>query len=287
MRRATIASVNSRARSSNSAASRNQRPFGEASVVADDPQKHGTCDDEANAPPPMEPSMKCMSVVTDGPNIAFACYNEEQNEIILESCRASGYDTEGIVERFLQTTTPNLVLVGNKILNNTELLQLVTKPPVQVPMIEEEQKEGETNRRDSNHPIQESSQEEAMPSTASIPYRVMKSGSFDVRSCKALILQKLRVLSLLQGRQAQEHTPGYGDPYRNDRQFPLAAPAPSGGVFRPSSYHSLAALVDFDSKVQVQAFGSLLSFLQTSVFRLEEAGVITVNRIVHAKSSQQ
>jgi hypothetical protein len=224
--------------------------------------------------PPMEASMVCMTVVEDGPYIAFACFDEERNEILLEALHASD-DTEIIVERFLQTARPNLVLVGNKIVSNPSFLEMITKPP---PALPDEQETGPNTIDDPN-------EGEAglgmRPSTQSLPYRCIKSGAFEIQACRALILQKLRVVSLLR-QDAREHAIGYDDPYRAQRQFPLAGPFES---FQPSSYHSLAAVVDFDSKVQIQALGALLSFLQGTVFRLEDSGIVTVNRIVQAKSS--
>lgn len=236
--------------------------------------------------PPMEPSMTCMTVVEDGPSIAFACYDEDRNEILLETCRASGYDTEAVVKRFLQMARPTLVLVGNKIVRNAALLQMVTRPPPAVTGDdddEEETNENENNNNNNNADTGQQQEGRITPSSLSIPYRLLKMGAFEVRACKALIQQKLRVLTLRRRQPAQGHAIGYDDPHRNDRHFPLAA-GPYA-IFRPSSYHSLAAVIDFDSKVQIQALGALLSFLQTTIFRLEEAGTITVNRIVQAKSS--
>lgn len=61
---------------------------------------------------PMEPGLRVMSVVVEKSNIAFCCYKEDENEIVAETCTATGYETEALVERFLQVARPNLVLVG-------------------------------------------------------------------------------------------------------------------------------------------------------------------------------
>ena len=66
----------------------------------------------AAAAAPLEPSLCVMSVVEEGSNISFCCYNEEQNEIMTETCTATGYETEALVGRFLQVARPNMVLVG-------------------------------------------------------------------------------------------------------------------------------------------------------------------------------
>jgi len=42
--------------------------------------------------------MTCMSVVEEDSQIAFACYNEETNDILLEQSYANGHDTEQVVE---------------------------------------------------------------------------------------------------------------------------------------------------------------------------------------------
>lgn len=61
---------------------------------------------------PLEPGLRAMSVVVEGSSIAFCCYNEDQNEIMTETCTATGYETEALVERFLQVARPNMVLIG-------------------------------------------------------------------------------------------------------------------------------------------------------------------------------
>jgi hypothetical protein len=64
---------------------------------------------------PLEPSLCAMSVVLEGSDIAFCCYNEEKNEITIENCTATGYETEALVERFLQVTRPNMVWSNNRV----------------------------------------------------------------------------------------------------------------------------------------------------------------------------
>eukprot|EP00980_Cylindrotheca_fusiformis_P011961 scaffold2830_cov131-Cylindrotheca_fusiformis.AAC.82 len=215
-------------------------------------------------PPRMDTSVICTTVVQDASAIAFACYDEERNEIILECGHTTQSDIPGLIERFLEITKPNLLLLGTKILNNASLLQILTQPS----SLGEEEMDDKSNEGASR----------------SIPYRLMKSGSYDLRRCKARILQKLRVLSLLR-EETEEHAPGYGD----RRVFPTSrntGNSPVASIFRPSAYHSLAALVDFDSKAQLQALGSLIVHLQDTVFRLAEDGNVTVDRIVLAKSYQ-
>lgn len=221
---------------------------------------------------PMEASMTCVSVVEEGSQIAFACYNEESNDILLEESYANGHDTEEVVERFLAVARPNLILVGNKIVANAALLYVLTRPP---PLYEYIQ--GENGATGTVQRTEQPSQQER-----ATPYRLLKSSAFDVRRCRTLILEKLRVLSLLR-RQQVPHVHHTGDRNR-ERRFPNAS-CSRDQVLGASSYHSLASVVDFDSSVQVRALGALISFLQNTIFRLEEGETVTVNTINQAKTA--
>lgn len=155
----------------------------------------------------------------------------------------------------------------NRIVNNVPLLDMVTRQPKGLPFTDEEGKEAPTS-----------------PSSSSIPYRVLKSGIFDARICKMRILQKLQVLSMLRRETLDEVSNRRRNNYgtNSDRNFSTNCDAMT---FRPSSFHYLAAIIDFNSKVLVQALGALLSYLQTTVFQLEEGNQIIINRIVKAKIS--
>ena len=235
---------------------------------------------------PMEAAMVCVSVVNDGSEIAFACYDEEKNHIVIEGSHANGYDAEDIVERFYACTRPTLVLIGNKIAANEDLLHLLTRP------LDSEGfgNDGMDNTvygtddaaaSDRGLPLQNRTGNTedadhspmAMEQHHCIPYRLLKSGAFDHRKCRSLIVQKLRVLDLLR-KQPQ-------NPDHRERH-----PEHIGQHYRePLAYHALSAVIDFDSKLQVQAVGSLVSFLQSTLYRLEEGGTVTVNTILHAKTS--
>ena len=266
-------------------------------------------------PPRMEPSMTCMSVVIDRSILAFACYDEERNEILLETCRipsssgggggdsrtssssssSKNKELEDIVERFKQFASPNMVLISNKIVNDASLLNTLTTAPtiaVVAPSSDGDEKEndgggGTTTGGDSNATLPTVTQQsnngvnpQQQQTRRSIPYRVLKSGNFDYHKCKALILQHLKVTTLL--RPNAQPPVGFYDPNRNHRQFLHPPGRQQHRYFKPSSYHSLAAIVDFDCKAQVQALGALLSYLQTTVFQLEDHQAITVNRILFA-----
>jgi DNA mismatch repair protein MSH5 len=226
--------------------------------------------------PMNSPGMSIMSVVFEGPNVALCCYNEDRNEILLETCPATGYETESLLDRFIDMVQPTLVLVGTHIINNPTLLQKVTKAPSKLSNDGEEQ---DTSPQDN------SAKGSLSPPSSSIPFRVMKSGSYDLRSCKAVILQKLRVTSLSKEGKDDQNTTGqrYSE-FDSSRQFPSNSTTEGTTGFEPSRYHYLAAVVDFDSKALVKALGALLSYLETSVFQLD-GGIIRVNRIVEAKVS--
>lgn len=225
---------------------------------------------------PLDSAQVCMSVVEHGPRIAFAAFHEETNRIILEECVADGYETQAIAQRVLADIRPTLLLVSNKIAGNEALLDVLTTPPP-----------NPTEGLGANNENEENDDANAVPTAVeqprSIPYRLMKTSSFELRSCKALILQ-LRVGSLMKPSNSASGGGG-GQLHLNQpqRHFPLA---PDGGqVFKVSSFHSLASVIDFESTVQVQAVGSLLSFLQSTHFRLDEGGTMFVNDIVRAKAA--
>ena len=225
----------------------------------------------ADAVAPLEPAMICMSVIENGPRIAFAAYNEEFNQIMIEESYANGYETQGIVERVLNCVRPTLLLLSNKIVGNETLLEILTTPPPDPREgIDDDKDNGDENIEQQSTAHQRD--DEQRP--GSIPYRLMKSASFEVRNCRGKLM-KLRVKSLLsQERNTTAHEQG--------RQFPLA---PNGQSFRVSNYHGLASIIDFESNVQVQALGGLLSFLGSTIFSLEPGGIITVDDVVRTKAS--
>jgi hypothetical protein len=247
-------------------------------------------------------SMICMSVVADGPRIAFAAYNEDQNQIVLDVCVADGYEAQVTVERILATVRPTLLLLSSKIIGNDNLLGILTLPP---PAEEVETGEGDEDITDGATAAPTTGAATAATAAAttvppattagrnkprSIPYRLMKTAAFDIRNCKALILQKLRVRSLMNQQQQQQGAAGGhggGVPFDNHaRHFPNnGATNNQDQQFKIASYHAIAAVVDFESTAQVQAVGSLLSFLHGTIFRLEEGGRMTVNDVVQARAS--
>lgn len=215
---------------------------------------------------PVETASLPMSVVQHAHHIAFAAYNEVTNQIILEECVVSGHDTHEIAERVIATVRPTLLLLSNKICADNALLEALRTPPPNP-------SEGLNNSANEDKDLLEDGVPQMQGST---PYRLMKTSSFDLRTCKASIL-KLRVGTLM--RQPATHA-GTRLPNQPQRNFPVET---HQQVFTVSSFHSLASVVDFESPAQVQALGSLLSFLQSTTFRFDDC--IFVGDIVRAQAS--
>lgn len=179
----------------------------------------------------------------------------------------------------------------NRIINNAPLLQMVTHQPHPLPISIEEEVVGEVVGGNSNSSSDKNTAKKYnRPSvSSSIPHQLLKTKTFDVRLCKTLILRKLKVLSMLKkNAMIIDETPHelYQHHEDLDRTFPRMFSAGNDDIvmFRPSTYHYLAAVIDFDSKVLVQALGALLSYLQSTVFQLEERGNIIINKIIDAKT---
>lgn len=219
--------------------------------------------DERDRGAPQEATMTVVSVVEEGSQIAFASFDEAKNAIVLEHSHASGYDTEELVERFYAAVRPNMVLLSNKTASNVSLLYILTRPPPQGGASAE--------HMDGEHEAHQHFDANGIQQNSSIPYRLLRTGAFDVKRCRDTILTKLRVIDLLHSPLNQGHA--------GDR---IDVPH---GHFESSTYHSIASVVDFDSSLLVKALGSLLSFLQSTLFRLEEGNTVTVNSITQANST--
>ena len=211
--------------------------------------------------------MRVMAVFEESDKIAFACYDESKNEIILDQSRAHGHDTESVVSQFTSDARPNLVLVSSKIASSAGLLTILTRDRTAFPGSSSDAGNNEQQQTTAAQQIRHGGVTLDEPT---IPYRLLKSGSFDVRACRSVILNKLRILSLL--RQPLHIR-------QEEGQRQAAAESSSFSFRTPSSYHSLASFIDFESSVLIRALGALLSFLQGTVFRLEENETVTVNTI--------
>eukprot|EP00985_Skeletonema_marinoi_P025520 scaffold18870_cov66-Skeletonema_marinoi.AAC.1 len=164
-------------------------------------------DNDGAAPPDTEPALRVLSFFEQGSRIAFACYNEEENEIVFEDeCAHSGVDTERICRSVLLATRPNLILVSNKVLTNAPLLECLTTMPLggdggddgsntnaanaragvaasQSETVAEEQAAGAGTSQNTTR---------TAAATTTNPYQLLKSSAFEPRSCRSVILQKLR-----------------------------------------------------------------------------------------------
>ena len=239
-------------------------------------QNASTSSDTLEAP--LDQAMKCMSYFEDGSKLAFACFDEDKNEIILEESYAhTPKDSESIIESFLAVCNPNLILINGKIASNPSLLSMLTKFPT--PENTANNVQNVMNPNNSNSSTSTQKQPSTRSAPATIPYRLLKSGAYDLRNCRAIILNKLRILTLL---KQQTHQNNHN---RNDNIHDPFNSTNNHNHFTASSYHSLASLINFDSSTLLRAVGSLLSFLGSTIYRLEEGGTITINAIQQAHST--
>jgi MutS domain III len=227
-----------------------------------------------------------MAVAEDGPRIAFAVYNESTNQILLETTVANACETESIVERVLVAAQPRLLLLTSTIVSNDAMLDILTTRPLR-----------EATGDEAHESIDMSERQE--PNGARherIPYQAIKSKVLDVRRCLEIIRNKLQVRSIMRSsrhsRQEQADGGTSVAPARGivrpeqGRQFPGSASAmPSNRTFAVSSYHALATVVNFESTVQVQALGSLISFLHSTTFRMHPSGFVLVDDVTPLKAT--
>jgi MutS domain III len=199
-------------------------------------------------PGPLDDAPVIMAAVTLGSSIAFAAYNEESNVILLEEITASGSDLYSMIERVVAILRPTLLLLSTKVCSEEATLEALRTPPPN----------GNTAQ-------------ESVQGQGSIPYKLLKTSTFELRACKAHILQ-MQVDSLSQGT---------GHPLLPPRHFS----SQDEHAYKMSNFHSIATLIDFDRADQVQAVGSLLSFLKTSTFRCVNTGAISVDDVVRVNAA--
>jgi hypothetical protein len=225
----------------------------------------GDVDAAAAAPPDTEPALRVLSFYEHGPRIAFACYAEDDNEIVFEDVRAhTGADIERIVRGVMLETRPNLILLSNKVVANAPLLECLTTRYHNGDGVDA----GEW-RRGSEQVHDDDTAPRDASATVRIPYQLLKSSAFDSR--RSVILNQLRVLTLM--RNGQSTTA--------DRHHHVFVHAQTyTAALRPTNhFHSLASMIDFDSPTLVRALSSLLIYLRNTAFRLEEGFTVTVNNL--------
>lgn len=223
--------------------------------------------------------MKCMTVVEEGGKIAFAVYLEAKNEILVEESHIIGRGNaiETIVQSFISLARPNLILIPTKIAANGPLLELLTSraaPPLSDDLDQNEN--GNRNQQDQQQIYE-------CDNSSNVPYQLLKSKAFDLKNCKNLILNKLRVMALIHKKSRTDRS-AQQMPQPNNMHGQYTSTQASTST--PSNYHSIASIVNFDSNILLRVLGSLLCHLQGTIFRLEEDATITVNTIQYAKSSQ-
>ena len=215
------------------------------------------------APPDTEPALRVLSFYEHGPRIAFACYAEDENEIIFEDVRAhTGADTERIVRGVMLETQPNMILLSNKIVSNAPLLECLTTRYHHGDGVD-------VSERRLAH------DDDTVPPDASttgrIPYQLLKSSAFEPRQCRSVILNQLRVLTMMRNGH-----PTTADRHHDDFDHAQTCTTVQGPV---NNFHSLSSMIDFDSPTLVRALGSLLIHLRNTAFRLEEGFSVTVNNL--------
>ena len=226
-----------------------------------------------------ESTVKCLSCVTEGNQIALASYDEDKNEISIEESRIvpGNDDVASLIEGFKQRCQPNIIILGAKVASNQVLLDNLTKPL-------SAGVETDTNNQEDNsertQAFQSQNSERNTNSSTAIPYRLLKSGAFDIRTCRSIILSKLRVLTLIRQQQQQRRNLQFGI---NDPVYPINSIRQY--TTEDSSYHSLSSLINFDSVPSLRALGSLLFYLQGTVFKFEEGNTVTIHDIKNISSS--
>jgi len=229
------------------------------------------------AAPDTEPALRVLSFYEYGSRIAFACYSEDENEIIYEDRRAhTGIDTERVIQSVLQETRPNLILVSNKVVANAPLLECLTT---------RYNLDGEDENRNPNNVGTTRTESSTTTTTGSIPYQLLKSSAFEPKQCRTVILQQLRVLTLMRNGQ-----PTTADRHEGESSFDHAQNYTSNidamqlnhhhhQHLPANKFHSLSSIIDFDSSTLVRALGSLLIYLRNTAFRLEEGYTVTINNL--------
>jgi len=161
---------------------------------------------------------------------------------------------------------PNLIVVGSKVVGNGPLLDCL----VTMPVLGED--DDEVNDDTAT----------AASNKKSIPYQLLKSAAFDPRTCRTVILEKLRVLTLMH-RLSSSSNHHSNNEYHHRNSNNISYNINNGSISNypnPNTfYHALASVINFDSPSLIRALGSLVTYLQNTAFRLEEGHTVTVNDI--------
>ena len=235
----------------------------------------------SKAAPGDEPSC-VMCVYEEGESIAFAAYDESKNSIIIQDNKNFGRDLQQVCDAFKNATLPTMVILGQRSITNPAMLEVLTSRPVQPLAIVPS----------PAPPPPENPENDALK----IPFKVLKSTTFDIRSCRLVILEKLHVVNIQQQAQDREReqnktsfpsptsTSNSNSPH-NPYQNPTTNSNTNHNNHNHSNYNMLNSVIDFTSPSLVKALGGLLSYLRETSFRLEENGMISVLSVTPLQSS--
>ena len=230
---------------------------------------------------------RIVSISVESNKVAFALYDEFKNEIVIESLEIlSNESIDDKIKAFMSLTNPNLILVSSRLASNALLMDMlvnsyyqpVTAPTMTAPTTGPSSN-GSTNQ---SIPTNDSLQVDNEGRFHKTPYQILKSKAFYLNQCKMLILHKLRILTLLKPINNFHGS-------RNDHShpsLPLPRHAPTNRILhRPTNFHSLSSIIDFESTTLLKTLGSLLYYMQSTTHRLEEGSTITVNSMRSNNSS--
>lgn len=211
----------------------------------------------------LEPAAIPLAFIQVKQRMAFAAYDESNSRIILEDVFVGEQETCDVAQRIISSIAPSLLLLPSAAIRDSELLESLTTAPLHVASIGDDPEDNENT---------------STPPQQSIPYRMVKSSSYEIKSCKRRIM-KLRVESLK--RHARQNASSRTD--GTERHFPLEDSGDQ--VYNVSYFQTLSSVVDFDSVPQVQSLGALIAFLRETDADFDESGFMTVNQIVRTNSS--
>ena len=258
---------------------------------------------ETRFPPPFPSQSKTnankitSSSLPTGSQISFACYAESSNILTLQESRAyGGPDTEDICESFMAAMRPNVVLVGQRLLQNKGMMELLTRDVgLQgggVDGVESAQSIADPEGAAVTAAAKESLDNIAqIANPKTIPFKVLKSSSFDIKACRLVIIDKLKIKDLVAKENQKKNSAHVQDvfpqPQVEQQQFP---PPQSRNPYAPAGYddHSsqssnnfnmLSGVINFTSSTLTKALGGLLSYLLETVFRLDPSGNIEVRSL--------
>lgn len=235
--------------------------------------------EKQNGPPPSDDAMRALCVVEEKTSISFAYFDELTGTLILETSACFGFDTGEVIDSFKNSVeTPNLILVSTRIADNGPLLEIIVRAS---------STSSNATASASGLPPPGTSSTESLDESDMIPYKVLKTSNFDLGVCQQLITTKLHVKEQSRDQEAARVS---SNAVSFPTHFDEKANSTAAGSYRivmgqERSFHSLATLIDFNSSSEVRAVGGLMSYLQSTLFRLTENNIVTINRVTNSPPS--